>query len=183
MIYNKEYESTTEQWNWGLQSVAFKDELTGVAVGQFGKVLSTNDGGQSWEQEFLVFPNKDTVHGLAPTMGVDYAVKHPIITAFRTGIWRGTLKPTDVRQQQENNTILTYPNPCGSYIYYEFPPELRGRKAVLKVYDAAGNLVGTEKLTIQPGRLKYIHEIKTSGTYFWQIEAGGEVFKGKFVKE
>ena len=185
LIYDKVYHSTTKQWNWGLQRVAFKDELTGVAVGQFGKVLSTTDGGNTWTQEFLVIPmgNKDTVRIEAPSMGVYYADKNPLIAGCYRGIWRGTLKPTNVKQRQENNTILTYPNPCGSYIYFEFPPALHSKRATLKVFDEAGNLVGTENLTIQPGRLKYIHEIKTSGTYFWQIEAGGEVFNGKFVKE
>ena len=185
LIYNEEYEKKENNWNWGLQNVAFKDSLNGVAVGQFGKILYTSDGGSSWHQDSLVYPGTNSPVNLgAPTMSVTFAGDNPLVTTFAAGIWQGKWKPTGIRNNKtKNNTILTYPNPCGSYIYYEFPPALHSRKAVLKVYDAAGNLVGTENLTIQSGRLKYIHEIKTSGTYFWQIEAGGEVFNGKFVRE
>jgi hypothetical protein len=36
---------------FGLQSIAFNDEKTGIAVGQFGKIVYTYDGGESWIYE------------------------------------------------------------------------------------------------------------------------------------
>lgn len=182
LIYNMEYDTTDFQWNWGLQKISFLDELTGVAVGQFGKVLSTTDGGVNWDWELLKLEDGQVVHGAAPAMTVAYAGKHVLVTAFDEGIWRGTQIPTSINtQNRQQNKILTYPNPCNDYLYFQFPHELLGYYTTLQVFDINGNLVAQEEIYIQQGRLKYIHEIQTSGTYFWQVEVGGEIFSGKFI--
>jgi hypothetical protein len=60
---------------FGLQQIAFKDSLTGVAVGQFGKILYTYDGGESWFYEYNV---PHSIQGVA-VMKVRYAGSSPII--------------------------------------------------------------------------------------------------------
>jgi len=69
---------------FGLQSIAFKDSLTGLAVGQFGKIVYTYDGGESW-----IYENKlhDSL-GQPNTMKVRYAGSVPIIATYHGQIFR-----------------------------------------------------------------------------------------------
>jgi len=69
---------------FGLQSIAFKDSLTGIAVGQFGKIVYTYDGGESWIYETKLH---DSIHQ-PPTMKVRYAGSVPIIANFDGEIYR-----------------------------------------------------------------------------------------------
>jgi hypothetical protein len=63
---------------FGLQQIAFKDSLTGIAVGQAGKILYTYDGGESWIYESEI---PESIAGTA-TMLVRYAGTEPIIATF-----------------------------------------------------------------------------------------------------
>ena len=69
---------------FGVSSIAFKDSLTGVAVGQFGKILYTYDGGESW-----IYENKlhDSL-GQPNTMKVRYAGSVPIIATYHGQVFR-----------------------------------------------------------------------------------------------
>jgi photosystem II stability/assembly factor-like uncharacterized protein len=69
---------------FGLQQIAFKDSLTGIAVGQFGKILYTYDGGESWIYESL---NLQEFKNPA-TMKVRYAGSIPIIATIGGRIFR-----------------------------------------------------------------------------------------------
>lgn len=66
---------------FGLQSVAFKDNLTGIAVGQFGKIVYTYDGGESWTYESEL-PYKLGGVRTPPVMKIRYAGEKAIITEF-----------------------------------------------------------------------------------------------------
>jgi photosystem II stability/assembly factor-like uncharacterized protein len=71
---------------FGLQSVAFKDSLTGIAVGQFGKIVYTYDGGESWTYESKLH---DSIRKTTPpTMLVRYADTIPIVATFTGYIYR-----------------------------------------------------------------------------------------------
>jgi len=69
---------------FGLQSIAFKDNMTGIAVGQFGKIVYTYDGGESWIYESKLH---DSIYQ-PPTMKVRYAGSVPIIANFDGEIYR-----------------------------------------------------------------------------------------------
>ncbi len=69
---------------FGVESIAFKDSLTGIAVGQFGKILYTYDGGESWIYETKLH---DSIYQPA-TMKVRYAGSTPIIATFQGQIFR-----------------------------------------------------------------------------------------------
>jgi photosystem II stability/assembly factor-like uncharacterized protein len=69
---------------FGLQSISFKDSLTGIAVGQFGKILYTYDGGESWIYETKLH---DSIYQ-PPTMQVRYAGSVPIIATLDGQIYR-----------------------------------------------------------------------------------------------
>ena len=71
---------------FGLQSIAFKDSLTGIAVGQFGKIVYTYDGGESWIYESKLHDSIDQ----PATMKVRYAGSVPIIADYNGQIYRMT---------------------------------------------------------------------------------------------
>ena len=68
-----------------LQSVAFKDSLVGIVVGQFGKILYTYDGGESWIYE----ENRpEYFRRSPPVLKVKYAGDTPLIAMHFFGIYR-----------------------------------------------------------------------------------------------
>ncbi|MBS3999266.1 MAG: hypothetical protein KGZ71_02155, partial [Desulfobulbaceae bacterium] len=68
---------------FGLQSIKFYDELNGVAVGQNGKIVMTNDGGNTWNYH----PLPQQMIDEAPlTMRIDWAGKKPVV-----GTWYGNI--------------------------------------------------------------------------------------------
>jgi hypothetical protein len=71
---------------FGLQSIAFKDEKTGIAVGQFGKILYTYDGGESWIYENNL--HDSIAKNIPPTMIVRYAGDTPILATFNGRFYR-----------------------------------------------------------------------------------------------
>ncbi|GAB1370755.1 hypothetical protein MASR1M45_08170 [Candidatus Kapaibacterium sp.] len=69
---------------FGLQQIAFKDSLTGIAVGQFGTIIYTYDGGESW-----IYEKANPTDLKTPaTMMVRYAGSVPIIVTFSGRIFR-----------------------------------------------------------------------------------------------
>ena len=71
---------------FGLQQIAFSDSMTGIAVGQFGKILYTYDGGESWIYEKEL--HKSITKNSPPTMIVKYAGCIPILAAFNGSFFR-----------------------------------------------------------------------------------------------
>lgn len=65
---------------FGLQKIAFKNDSVGIAVGQFGKIVYTYDGGESWIYEKKLPENIN--NGDPPTMIIEYAGDTPIIGDF-----------------------------------------------------------------------------------------------------
>ncbi|MBS4001079.1 MAG: hypothetical protein KGZ71_11420 [Desulfobulbaceae bacterium] len=73
---------------FGIQSIAFKDSLTGIAVGQFGKIVYTYDGGESWIYENDLPPKLGGGQSNPATMIIRYSGNVPIIAAFNGTIHR-----------------------------------------------------------------------------------------------
>ncbi len=86
---------------FGLQSIAFKDSMTGIAVGQFGKILYTYDGGESWIYESKLH---DSINQPA-TMKVRYAGTMPIIVDFLGKIFR--LKEDNLAPKAEDTITIS----------------------------------------------------------------------------
>ncbi len=72
----------TNQSAFGLQKIAFKNDSVGIAVGQFGKIVYTYDGGESWIYEKDLPPYLGGSESNPPTMIIEYAGDTPIIGAF-----------------------------------------------------------------------------------------------------
>lgn len=69
---------------YGLQDIAFKNDSVGISVGQFGKILYTYDGGNSWYYENNLPKIIDSLS--PPTMRVTYAGDRAIIADFTGAI-------------------------------------------------------------------------------------------------
>lgn len=70
------------QSQFGIQKIAFKNDSTGIAVGQFGKIVYTYDGGESWIYETKLPPHLGGGESHPPTMVIEYAGDTPIIGDF-----------------------------------------------------------------------------------------------------
>jgi hypothetical protein len=82
-LYNDRKFNDTLRNPFGLQQIAFKDSLTGIAVGQFGTIVYTYDGGESWIYESVNPPDLR----IPPTMMVRYAGSVPIIATFNGDLY------------------------------------------------------------------------------------------------
>lgn len=183
-LWEINYINQDTNWTGQLQSVKFRDQYNGIISGKNGKILRTSDGGINWIREFITQKSDDNIDTLKSGIiktAVEFVGDRPLIALFDNGIWKGDKITSIHHTLSSHNNILTYPNPCHDFLYFQFPQELLGYYSTLQVFDINGNLITQEKLYIQRGRMKYIHEIQTSGTYFWQMEMGGEVYSGKFI--
>ena len=96
---------------FGLQKIAFKDELNGIAVGQFGKIIRTTDGGDSWVYDEVPQEMEDDIPA---TMIIGWAGEVPIIGTFSAGFWyyyeetgiKEITKDGDIKVRQESGKLL-----------------------------------------------------------------------------
>lgn len=74
---------------FGLQEVDFYDTKNGFATGQYGKILTTKDGGNTWNYEIPseIYVGKDKLYGPL-TMRVAWAGKTPLFGTFGGNIYR-----------------------------------------------------------------------------------------------
>ena len=80
-VLDKEYEPL-----WGLLAISFYDENNGFISGRSGKLLMTNDGGQTWKYETPteIFGKDDDMRSTS----IDWAGQTPIIGSNRGFIYR-----------------------------------------------------------------------------------------------
>lgn len=94
-IHDEEFEPA-----FGLQDIAFKNEKVGLAVGQFGKILYTYDGGDSW-----IYENKlhDTIlEKEPPVMHVEYSGEVAILATYSGHFFRMVFDPNDISKVDED---------------------------------------------------------------------------------
>jgi hypothetical protein len=80
------YDKFNEQSVGGLRQIKFYDKWNGIAVGNYGKVLMTNDGGRNW-QLWEDMPEGWFTGGTGITY-IDWCGKIPIIATSSGGIYR-----------------------------------------------------------------------------------------------
>ena len=99
-----------------INNIAFADEKNGIAVGFYGKIAMTNDGGDTWVYE----PTPNTM-SKCRKMLVTWAGHTPLIGTWDAGIFRyegDFFKfPVSVEEKPEEQAISIYPNPAGDYLY------------------------------------------------------------------
>ncbi|ROL61225.1 T9SS C-terminal target domain-containing protein [Bacteroidetes/Chlorobi group bacterium ChocPot_Mid] len=129
--YDIIYKTTDGGYNWnlifiefnkpykGFFNISFADANNGVAVGYYGKIAMTNNGGETWA--YVPTPNDlDNCR----KMLVTWAGRTPLIGTWDAGIFRYegdffNFPPdtTDVVENQEMKEIELYPNPASDYLF------------------------------------------------------------------
>ncbi len=189
--YDIVYKTTDGGYDWelihkelenpekGFFDIAFADENNGVAVGYWGKIARTNDGGETW-----VYERPEAMEHCRKML-VCWAGRTPLIGTWDAGIFRyeGDFFnfPDDtsaVRDETEAKELAIYPNPASDYIEIRnlapdsSPQAERGVR--IAIYDVFGRKVKTSA--------KFAERIDVSdlppGMYF--VRAGAEILK--FVK-
>jgi photosystem II stability/assembly factor-like uncharacterized protein len=129
---------------FGLEDIDVLDRKTAIAVGQFGKIYWTHDGGDSWQRD----SNALIVDGIPPTLRVCILDENTaIIGDFNNRIWRSYLA-TDVESEQELvRDQLISPNPATDFIDVCYPPLERGSGGVdIKIMNVFGQILITPSL-------------------------------------
>ncbi|MCW5885932.1 MAG: hypothetical protein KIT33_13260, partial [Candidatus Kapabacteria bacterium] len=114
------YKTTDGGLNWKVQlaysdpfvfelnNLFFRDSLHGFVLGRIGKILSTYDGGETWNDEN---PNMSSEwsHGKSLMSG-DFAGDIPMLSCLDDGIFVGTYNTSSVDYQDGGFGL--YPNPA-----------------------------------------------------------------------
>jgi hypothetical protein len=163
-------------------NIAFADEKNGIAVGHYGKIAMTNDGGETWVYE----PTPNDMDNCRKML-VCWAGQTPLIGTWDGGIFRyeGDFFdfPISVEDEPEERGISVCPNPASEYIEINVGAIHELSLQEIRIY----NIYGECSLTPCPvetvganGRSPVRVDISylSSGIYFVRI---GE-FVAKFVK-
>jgi len=164
--------------SFGVQGVAFYDSLNGTAVGPYGKILRTIDGGETWFREYIVEPPQKFQ---APTMVVAYAGNTPICGTFGEGMFRRMDDEEGAVDGVCDDSLLIKPNPASDYITVSLKPSegfQPSEGSEIQIYNTLGEKVMSE--SIHPMTASYRMNIATlpKGIYF--VKVGSET--AKFVK-
>ncbi len=99
---------------FGLWDIAFYDELNGIVVGKYGKLLRTTDGGYTWFRDAFLDNHSQNMRVVQK---IAFAGEHPILSTFSDGLWRGTYTPSSIKERAETgNGFAIFPNPATEYI-------------------------------------------------------------------
>jgi len=171
--YNYYKEST-----FGTRRLSFYNEKIGMAVGSWGKIIETTDGGDTWTY------HDNLPNDIENTIGVNvaYAGTYPIISTWQGGIYRyeeldlsskdeSILDENQIKIRQTNEKLL---------ISIE---DDKFREYNIQIFDINGNVL--KEVTHRSGIGTVFRPIRldnlTNGIYFYLISANGQTIKtGKF---
>jgi len=176
----------------GLVSCAFADTLIGFAVSGNGLIIKTVDGGRNWFRDssgttinFEAVCVIDTSHAWA--VGGGYGMVFGWGEAGNTGIEE---RVQGVQGPRVQGTALgqSHPNPTRGIASFEYELGKAGKVRV-RVYNIAGQAVRTLVEGMEPaGRHVVVWDGRDeagrkagSGTYFYQLEAGGRKTTRKLI--
>jgi len=172
----------------GISEISFIDKNYGIAVGGFGKLYITSDGGSSWEREILEYDDTTSHNGFAPNMTIGWSAITPIIGTVWGGIFRyeGNFFKhglSSVEDEILNNKIKMKYNNSFLQISIE---DKSFKKYKFIISDILGNKVKTGELDSGHGVVYQAIDIRTliSGSYYLLLsENGNYVSSGKFYKQ
>ncbi|MDA3844323.1 MAG: YCF48-related protein [Candidatus Kapabacteria bacterium] len=156
------------------QKITFSDEKHGMAVGSWGKIMETTDGGETW------FYHNDLPKDLTETILVRVALAgdNNIVSTLRGGIYR---YEDDISvQESEFQDVIFDIKQTPEHITINISDD-RHRKYSLQIADMSGK-------SMYEGSLLYSLENVVSlsgfasGVYIYRIMCGGALARsGKFV--
>lgn len=170
--------------SFALQSIDFYDKENGIAVGQFGSIFWTHDGGKSW-----VFDSSTEMSEIyAPTLHVSYIQKNRAIIADYLGrIFISEDTTTDVVEEIQNDDDFTlFPNPAADKIKIRFKDEFINSTEI-QIFNSYGQEIinkSSSDFGLQTSGFRLLElDISSllSGVYFAVINENGKVITKPFV--
>jgi hypothetical protein len=176
---------------FGLIEIDFYNAKNGIAVGKYGSLLYTRDGGESWLRDTLPKPEGNPYGALM--LNVTWAGQTPIVGTFGGGgLWRyegdffdfsveDTTNPDVITEEFSNVGVRVRNSERSMYISID---DEQFRKYELKIYDINGNSIQINEYQSGSGnvfRPVNIEGLK-SGGYLYMVSCDGlPVRSGKFV--
>jgi photosystem II stability/assembly factor-like uncharacterized protein len=168
---------------FGLWDIAFYDELNGITVGKYGKILRTTDGGYKWFSDVQLSAEQQASR---ITQEITFAGKNPLVCAWRDGIVRGTYTPSSVNESTEARDGLSiFPNPANEYIEIAVAinPTVNRRVdegSEIKILNMLGECVMTTPSAAHPplqeGNLRIDISLLPRGVYYIRIGTQTQMF-------
>lgn len=159
---------------FGLMFISFRNEKHGIAVGNWGNIIETTDGGESWFQ----YPRNTNMSSI--TSEITWAGSSAIYTSDGKGIYRLETK-SEVEELSSNEKFKVYQSGHNleiainddTYASYEF-----------RLYNSSGQLLQTNRLKSNFGFLFETVELVllNSGVYYYTLtQNSNNQFKGKLI--
>ena len=163
-----------------LNSVCFSDANTGYAVGDYGTILKSTDGGASWNiQPSMTYKNLYSVYFPGANTGYAVGANGTILKNTDGGI------PVRIDEKQQTTGLKIYPNPATDKITLELPEAGSAMNGIVSVY----GITGQQLIQQQVQGITTIIDINSlpTGIYFARLvnrekNAHTAVSIGKFVK-
>jgi hypothetical protein len=158
--------------NFRLRNIAFKDYQNGIAVGANGTILTTYDGGVTWNNET---PVDSTIKKNRSYQYVTFAGENPILVTSADGIYMGKYS-TSVKSKEAKDLGI-YPNPAFSFITLSEQSNQHYER--YEIYDITGRKLQNELLSSYRIDISGLEQ----GTYYLRLynSSGLSVTTG-FVK-
>lgn len=158
----------------GLSQISFRNEKHGIAVGNWGNIIETTDGGQSWFQ----YPRLSEMASIKSE--ITWAGETALYTAYATGIFRLETKSA-VEELSSNERFKVYKS--GHNLEIAINDETYS-KYQFQLYNSSGQQLQSNKLNSNYGFVFETVPIKdlNNGVYFYTLSKNGSIhFNGKFV--
>lgn len=160
-----------------LNSIYFKDQKIGLAVGYGGSIYTFTDG--NWEKEES--PVQKKLNGAIIYGNMYYAVgDEGTMVTLR---WKQQTPSEDVSDTNPDIRLEAYPNPASGFINVRLPAECTLNQAQITITHSSGKVIMMKALDIMTSG--QIIPINTSdfnnGLYLVKIQAPGKTATGRFI--
>ncbi|MDA3844563.1 MAG: T9SS type A sorting domain-containing protein, partial [Candidatus Kapabacteria bacterium] len=155
--------------------ISFSDEKHGMAVGNWGKIIETTDGGETW------FYHTNLPEDLVETISVRVAMagQTPIVSSIAGGIYRYE-EPVSVNESEFQDAIFDI-NQTPENFTINITDD-RHRKYKLQIVDISGKTVFEGSLLYSLENVVSLSDF-SSGVYVYRILSGGVLARsGKILK-
>ncbi len=161
---------------FGLNGITFKDKMNGMAVGAWGKILRTTNGGKSWN--YMDIP--ESINNTISIKG-GFAGQYMLIACQRSGILRYE-DITDIEQKILDIEYIHIKQTADKLLISIEDKSFRDYK--MQIFDIYGNIMNEIDLNSGIGILYNPIPLDSfiNGVYLFQITTDGILVKsGKFI--
>jgi len=162
---------------FGLTSIDFRTAEHGIAVGGWGKIMETTDGGKSW----TYLESHPEISG--PGMKVEWAGEYALVVDCCSGIYRLPPWVLSVNRNISNNKKIKIRQSENKLLVSIADKQYR--KHQIQIYDIMGNKIQEQELSSGFGTLFQpilINKLQSGAYLFRIIVQGKTIHTGKFIK-